>query len=219
MGWGDVDWIGLAEDRNRWRAVVNSVLNLRVPWNAGKLSSCITSSGLSSSVQLHRVSFTPNPIGVREESPVFISRPQIRSGLCAEELLPLPGDEPRFVHPLARRYTDGAIAAVSWWTSIHNWRLCVFLCLWNVCGTRDNRLWVSSRVELIWDYLTADGQSTSSSWYQASLWGPWPDLYFSSFFFLTDNYFYSFSYGILSDEKMGLQFRVLTLIGQVINDQ
>jgi hypothetical protein len=29
--WGDVDWIGLAQDRNRWRAVVNSVFNLRVP--------------------------------------------------------------------------------------------------------------------------------------------------------------------------------------------
>jgi hypothetical protein len=31
VGWGGVDWIGLAQDRNRWRAVVNSVLNLRVP--------------------------------------------------------------------------------------------------------------------------------------------------------------------------------------------
>jgi hypothetical protein len=31
VGWGDVDWIGLAKDRNRWRAVVNSVLNLWVP--------------------------------------------------------------------------------------------------------------------------------------------------------------------------------------------
>jgi hypothetical protein len=29
--WGDVDWIGLAQDRDRWRALVNSVLNLRVP--------------------------------------------------------------------------------------------------------------------------------------------------------------------------------------------
>jgi hypothetical protein len=31
VGWGDVDWIGLAQDRNMWRALVNSVLNLRVP--------------------------------------------------------------------------------------------------------------------------------------------------------------------------------------------
>jgi hypothetical protein len=31
VGWCDVDWIGLAQDRNRWRALVNSALNLRVP--------------------------------------------------------------------------------------------------------------------------------------------------------------------------------------------
>jgi hypothetical protein len=31
VGWGDVNWIGLAKDRNRWRVLVNSVLNLRVP--------------------------------------------------------------------------------------------------------------------------------------------------------------------------------------------
>jgi hypothetical protein len=30
VGWGNVDSIGLAQDRNRWRAFVNSVLNLRV---------------------------------------------------------------------------------------------------------------------------------------------------------------------------------------------
>jgi hypothetical protein len=30
-GWGEVDWIGLAQDRDRWRALVNSLLNLRVP--------------------------------------------------------------------------------------------------------------------------------------------------------------------------------------------
>jgi hypothetical protein len=31
VGWGDVDWIGLAQDRDRWGALVNSILKLRVP--------------------------------------------------------------------------------------------------------------------------------------------------------------------------------------------
>jgi hypothetical protein len=31
VGCGDVDWIGLAQDRDRGRALVNSVLNFRVP--------------------------------------------------------------------------------------------------------------------------------------------------------------------------------------------
>jgi hypothetical protein len=30
--WGDVDCIGLAKDRNKWRALVNSVLNLGIPY-------------------------------------------------------------------------------------------------------------------------------------------------------------------------------------------
>jgi hypothetical protein len=56
VGWGDVDWIGLAEDRDKWRALVNAVMNFKDLQNAVKLSSVYTTGGLSSSAQFHRVS-------------------------------------------------------------------------------------------------------------------------------------------------------------------
>jgi hypothetical protein len=31
IGWDDVDWIDMAQDRDQWRILVNTVLNLRVP--------------------------------------------------------------------------------------------------------------------------------------------------------------------------------------------
>jgi hypothetical protein len=47
-GWDGVDWIDLAQDRDQWRALVNTV-NLRVPQNAGKFLSGCTIGGFSGS--------------------------------------------------------------------------------------------------------------------------------------------------------------------------
>jgi hypothetical protein len=55
IGRSGVDWIGLVQDRDRWRALVNSVLNLRLPQNVGKLSSGCLTVGLSSSPLFDRV--------------------------------------------------------------------------------------------------------------------------------------------------------------------
>ena len=31
VGWGGMDWIGLAQDKDRWQALMNAVMNLKVP--------------------------------------------------------------------------------------------------------------------------------------------------------------------------------------------
>jgi hypothetical protein len=56
IGWGGMDWIDLAEDRYQWRALVNTIKNLRVPQNVGKFMSSCASGGFSRRTQLHGVS-------------------------------------------------------------------------------------------------------------------------------------------------------------------
>jgi hypothetical protein len=40
VGLGGMDWIKLAQDRDRCQALVNAVMNIQVPQNAGNLTSC-----------------------------------------------------------------------------------------------------------------------------------------------------------------------------------
>jgi hypothetical protein len=51
-----VDLIHLAQDRDEWEALLNKLMNLRVPKNAGKFLSCSETSG-SSRIQLHTVEY------------------------------------------------------------------------------------------------------------------------------------------------------------------
>jgi hypothetical protein len=50
-----MDWIDIAQDRDQWRALVNTVMNLRIPENTGKCLSSCTSGGFSRWAQLHEV--------------------------------------------------------------------------------------------------------------------------------------------------------------------
>jgi hypothetical protein len=50
-----MDWLDLGQDRDQWKALVNTVMNLRVLYNFGKfVSSCVT-GGFSRRPQLHVV--------------------------------------------------------------------------------------------------------------------------------------------------------------------
>jgi hypothetical protein len=45
--WRIIEWIDLAQDRHQWRALVNMLMNLRVPQNAGMFLNSCTTGGFS----------------------------------------------------------------------------------------------------------------------------------------------------------------------------
>jgi hypothetical protein len=53
MGCDGRDWIDVSQDRDQWRSLVNTVMNLRVPLKAGKFLSGCTFGGFSRRDQLH----------------------------------------------------------------------------------------------------------------------------------------------------------------------
>jgi hypothetical protein len=57
IGWIAMDWIDLVQDRDQWRALVNTVMNLRFPYNAGKFLSSCTTGSFSRRVQIRKVSY------------------------------------------------------------------------------------------------------------------------------------------------------------------
>jgi hypothetical protein len=52
-----MDWIDVAENRDQWRAFVNTAMNLRVPLYVGKFLRGGTTGSFSRRARLHRVSF------------------------------------------------------------------------------------------------------------------------------------------------------------------
>jgi hypothetical protein len=53
MRWDGMDWIDLAQDRDQLRALVNTVMKLRVPKKIGKFLSSCTTGDFSRRTQLH----------------------------------------------------------------------------------------------------------------------------------------------------------------------
>jgi hypothetical protein len=120
--WGGIDWIDLTQDRDQWRALVNTIMNLRVPKNIGKFLNSCTTGDFSRKAHIH-------PSTMRLHAPASLipgnsnrypldrrlNGPQSRYGRCELEKNPLllPGLETPVVDTAVSRYTNWASPAPS----------------------------------------------------------------------------------------------------------
>jgi hypothetical protein len=55
IGWGGMDWIDMDHDGNRWKALVNMVMNLWVPEDVGKFLNSCAAGSFSRKTRLHEL--------------------------------------------------------------------------------------------------------------------------------------------------------------------
>jgi hypothetical protein len=72
-----VDWIDLAQDRDQWNALVNTVMKLQIPQNTGKfLNICTTGGSKKDSAPWSSIIRIARPGEVRNAYDVVVGRPQ-----------------------------------------------------------------------------------------------------------------------------------------------